>query len=212
MTTTQPTAKVHYVDNAKFYEACKVYKQQCDTAKEAGLPRPKINDYIGDCLLKIATKLSYSRNFINYSYREEMIGDGIENCILYFHNFNPDKYKNPFSYFTQIIYYAFLRRIDREKKQKYVKHKVMMNQIDEGLMDLQDFDSGDDFGVNIDDKVTNNEFMNDFVTAFEKRTKARHEQRSAGRKRKKAEEEALEPFFEQPEVEDIEISNVDIDE
>lgn len=205
---TGAPAKVHYVDNAKFYIACKEYKVESDAAKEAGLPRPKLNNYIGDCLLKIATKLSYSRNFINYAYREEMIGDGIENCILYFHNFNPDKYKNPFSYFTQIIYYAFLRRIDREKKQMYIKHKSMMNQIDEGLIDVQAGDGGEDFGVNIDDKITNNEYMNDFVNAFEKRTQKRRQGRKVG----KAKEEPLDQFFDPSAEQPIEIENVDLED
>jgi hypothetical protein len=76
--------------------------------------------------LDIATHLSYRPNFINYPYREEMISDGIENCVMYASNFNPEKSKNPFSYFTQIIYYAFLRRIQKEKKQSYVKYKMTM--------------------------------------------------------------------------------------
>ena len=115
---------VHYVDNAKFLEAMKEWKDQCKDAEEAGDEKPRISNYIGECFLKIANGLSYRPNFINYSYKQEMISDGIENCLQYIHNFDPDKSKNPFSYFTQIIYYAFIRRIQKEKKQAHIKNKM----------------------------------------------------------------------------------------
>ena len=99
----------------------------CKQAKEFGVDPPPISNYIGECFLKIATHLSYRPNFINYTYREEMISDGIENCLQYVHNFNPEKSDNPFAYFTQIIYYAFLRRIQKEKKQAHVKNKMIEN-------------------------------------------------------------------------------------
>lgn len=86
---------------------------------------PPVTNYIGECFLKIATHLSYRPNFINYTYRDEMISDGIENCLQYVKNFNPEKSKNPFAYFTQIIYYAFLRRIAKEKKQSHIKNKMI---------------------------------------------------------------------------------------
>jgi len=75
--------------------------------------------------LKIATHLSYKPNFVNYMFREDMISDGIENCVQYIHNFDPEKSKNPFAYFTQIIHYAFLRRIQKEKKQLDIKTKII---------------------------------------------------------------------------------------
>ena len=93
-------------------------------SKEQGKKDPPIPNYIGECFFKIADHLSRKPNFISYSFRDEMIGDGIENCLQYFRNFNPDKSNNPFAYFTQIIYYAFLRRIQKEKKQLYVKYKA----------------------------------------------------------------------------------------
>ena len=116
---------VHYVDNAKFLEAMKEWKEKCKDAEEAGDDPPRITDYIGECFLKIANGLSYRPNFINYTYRQEMISDGIENCLQYIHNFDPEKSKNPFSYFTQIIYYAFIRRIQKEKKQSDIKNKMI---------------------------------------------------------------------------------------
>ena len=101
------------------------WKNSLKEAENQGDPVPPVTDYIGECFLKISEHLSYKPNFINYPYREEMIGDGIENCIMYAHNFDPEKSKNPFSYFTQIIYYAFLRRIQKEKKQSYIKYKAI---------------------------------------------------------------------------------------
>ena len=98
----------HYIDNAKFLEAMKEWKQSCEEAEEAGEERPQVTNYIGECFLKIANGLSYRPNFINYTYRSEMVSDGIENCLQYIHNFNPSKSNNPFAYFTQIIYYAFI--------------------------------------------------------------------------------------------------------
>ena len=115
----------HYVNNKEFLEALVVFKAQCAKAKEAGEPRPQISNYIGGCFLKIATHLSYKPNFVNYMFREDMICDGIENCVQYIENFNPEKSKNPFAYFTQIIYYAFLRRIQKEKRQLEIKNKIL---------------------------------------------------------------------------------------
>lgn len=190
--TTVPSN--YYIDNNKFYQACLEHKNACILAEKEGKPKPKLNDYIGDCILKIATRLSHSRNFINYPYRSEMIGDAVENCILYFHNFDPIKYKSPFNYFTQIAYYAFLRRIEREKKQMYIKHKAMMNKIDEGLADSIESDGDDDFGVSIDGKLTDNQYMNEFVSNFEKRVQARRESRRV--------KKGVEKFFEGEQEED----------
>ena len=115
----------HYVNNKEFLEALVVFKAKCSAAKEAGEPRPQISNYIGECFLKIATHLSYKPNFVNYMFREDMICDGIENCVQYIENFNPEKSKNPFAYFTQIIYYAFLRRIQKEKRQLEIKNMIL---------------------------------------------------------------------------------------
>ena len=115
----------HYVDNKKFLQAMIEWHAACE---EKGEQVP-VTDYIGECFLKIATHLSYRPNFINYTYRDEMISDGIENCLQYVKNFNPEKSKNPFAYFTQIIYYAFIRRIQKEKKQGHVRNKMIEKNI-----------------------------------------------------------------------------------
>lgn len=115
----------HYVNNKELLEALIVHRESVRRAKERGLPKPKISNYLGECFLKIATHLSYKPNFVNYMFREDMISDGIENCVQYIHNFDPEKSKNPFAYFTQIIHYAFLRRIQKEKKQLEIKIKII---------------------------------------------------------------------------------------
>lgn len=114
----------HYINNADFLKALIEYKTACDSNQAEGKSDPPIPNYIGECFLKIANHLSRKPNFVSYSFRDEMISDGIENCLMYFRNFDPTKSKNPFAYFTQIIYYAFLRRIMKEKKQLYVKYKA----------------------------------------------------------------------------------------
>ena len=115
----------HYVDNQRFLEEISEYQKFRIDAKDKGEEPPPCPEYIGECFLKIANRLSYRPNFINYAFREDMISDGIENCVQYMNNFNPEKSKNPFAYFTQIIYYAFVRRIQKEKKQLYIKYKTM---------------------------------------------------------------------------------------
>ena len=115
----------YYVNNKEFLEAITLYRNRVLAAKEKGNSRPRVPNYIGECFLKIATHLSYKPNFVNYMFREDMICDGIENCVQYIENFNPEKSKNPFAYFTQIIYYAFLRRIQKEKRQLEIKNKIL---------------------------------------------------------------------------------------
>ena len=137
---TKRTAKSeHYVNNKDFLDALIVYRSrvEADFLKKNGRKptkedrskhwegKPQITNYLGECFLKIATHLSYKPNFVNYMFREDMICDGIENCVQYIHNFNPEKSSNPFAYFTQIIHYAFLRRIQKEKKQMEIRSKII---------------------------------------------------------------------------------------
>ena len=115
----------HYVNNKEFLAAMVEYKKLVNKAKREGRKDPRVPDYIGECFLKIANHLSYRPNFINYTYRDDMISDGIENCLQYLNNFNPATSNNPFAYFTQIIYYAFIRRIQKEKKQTTIKQRMI---------------------------------------------------------------------------------------
>ena len=128
---------IHYVDNKKFLQAMIEWRESWPDEDNI----PPVTNYIGECFLKIATHLSYRPNFINYTYRDEMISDGIENCLQYVKNFNPEKSKNPFAYFTQIIYYAFLRRIAKEKKQTHVKNKMIEREVFESYTTMDGDDS-----------------------------------------------------------------------
>jgi hypothetical protein len=135
------TKQKHYINNADFLQALIEYQDKSKESKKNKTPPPPIPNYIGECFMKIAEGLSHKPNFINYTYRDEMISDGIENCLMYFSNFDPTKSKNPFAYFTQIIYYAFLRRIQKEKKQLYVKYKAteQMGILDEfEMLEMED--------------------------------------------------------------------------
>ena len=119
------TKNEHYVNNKEFLAALIRYQEDIEIAKLQDKPKPVIPRYIGECFLKIANHLSFKPNFVNYMFKEDMISDGIENCVQYIHNFNPEKSQNPFAYFTQIIHYAFLRRIQREKRQLEIKNKII---------------------------------------------------------------------------------------
>jgi hypothetical protein len=129
MITTAVMAKrkrsEHYVNNKEFLAALIKYREDIEIAQIKGKTKPRITNYLGECFLKIATHLSFKPNFVNYMFKEDMISDGIENCVQYIHNFNPQKSQNPFAYFTQIIHYAFLRRIQREKRQLEIKNKIL---------------------------------------------------------------------------------------
>jgi len=121
------TKPAHYVDNKKFLAALIEYRQQVLDAQAKGLDKPIVSRYLGECFIKIATHLSYKANFINYTFKDDMISDGIENCLTAVEKFDPSKSANPFAYYTQIIYFAFVRRIQKEKKQQATKYKFLEN-------------------------------------------------------------------------------------
>ena len=166
----------HYVNNKDFLAAMVEFRDSVIEAEKAGKPRPMVPVYVADCIMKIATHLSYKPNFVNYTFREDMICDGIENCLQYIDNFNPDKSNNPFAYFTQIVYYAFLRRIQKEKKYLYTKYKASENaNLFEGTSDSQEHDREVDFNDQIKYNDWTQEHMSDFIRNFEecKRKKKR---------------------------------------
>ena len=165
------TQKEHYVNNKEFLAAMIDYKQAIKEAEKKKKQRPPVTDYIGSCFLKIANHLSYRPNFINYTYRDDMISDGIENCLQYLDNFDPSKSNNPFAYFTQIIYYAFVRRIQKEKKQVIIKQKL----IHENNLDDFTLQPGDD-----------GEFKNQFREFLQKNTKLEEPIKKEKKKKKKA--------------------------
>lgn len=140
------TKNAHYIDNKEFLRAITEYREKVLSAKESGDEKPRVTNYLGECMVKIANHLAYKSNFVNYTFRDEMILDGIENCITYIDNFDPEKSKNPFAYFTQITYYAFLRRIQKEKKQMDTKNKYIQSLDIESIMnnvDPSDPNTGD---------------------------------------------------------------------
>lgn len=157
----------NYINNKDFYAALKTYQDKVKRFNDGELTKyPDMGDYIGSCFIQLSTKLATKSNFSGYSYKDEMIDDGIENCIVAINSFNPDKYDNPFAYFSQIIWYAFLRRIDKEKKQSYIKHMSLVNASMEDLAyggtELHDIR-----GVIDDEKAAS------YVTKFEKKKKVK---------------------------------------
>ena len=169
MTKTKKKSE-HYVNNAEFLEAMKGYRKAVNKAKREKLEKPPVTDYIGSCFLKIANHLSYRPNFINYTFRDDMISDGIENCLQYLDNFNPKTSNNPFAYFTQIIYYAFVRRIQKEKKQVTIKNRL----ITESNYDDMTLQPGED-----------KEFKNQFTEFLKKNMPVEEQQKIADEIEKK---------------------------
>ena len=151
--------KRNYVNNKDLLEALIVYQKDCREAEDTGDEIPRVPDYIGTCIFQIATRLATKPNFSGYSYKDDMISDGIENCLQYIHNFNPDKSQNPFAYFTQIIWYAFLRRIAKEKKQMYIRFKSSQTMVSEG-----NTYQSDEVKLNLN---MNADYINSFISDFE---------------------------------------------
>lgn len=172
----------HYVDNVKFNKEMIEWKKLIQESEDCDEKRPPVTNYIAECFLKIAEHLSYRPNFMNYPYREDMVGDGIENCLLYAHNFDPSKSNNPFSYFTQIIYYAFLRRIEKEKKQAFIKYKCLeINDLDGKFVDWLRENQG---------ASTYSEFLQKtFFLSEQDIEKMEPKERKKRKKRKKSEDE-----------------------
>jgi hypothetical protein len=155
------------------------YREQVQGALKNNKQKPQIPSYIGHCILMIAMRLSYKPNFSNYSYREEMVCDGVENCVSYIDNFDPNKSNSPFAYFTQIIYFAFLRRIFREKKQLYIKHKFTENSsLFNTLNEHNDFDDNDFYSSPQNDIDNSN--MNEFIKSFEINLEKKKNKRKKG--------------------------------
>lgn len=186
---TPKKTKRNYINNAEFLEAIKAYKKLCLEAEDSGDEPPRIPNYIGECIFKISTRLASRPNFSGYTYKDDMISDGLENAIQALGNFDPEKSSNPFAYFTQIIWYAFLRRIDKEKKQLYIKHKVVENSVIHGTaMDKNDGDAGDAAFIDL-----NNDYMNSFVQSFEDNM-----ERKKVAKKEKEDAKGLEVFYDNP--------------
>tara|TARA_B100000959_G_scaffold260708_1_gene297467 strand:- start:2279 stop:2917 length:639 start_codon:yes stop_codon:yes gene_type:complete len=176
----------HYINNKEFLKALIAYQEDIINCEKAGKPKPYVTEYIAMCFLQIAQRLSYRPNFINYTYKDDMISDGLENCLAYMHNFNPEKSTNPFAYFTQIIYYAFLRRIQKEKKQQYVKYKYFDQRAGFEQMDeLQEHDKESFDFINERGSVDFHTHIKEFIDDMERKEKEKKQKREL----KKAEKE-----------------------
>ena len=130
MPKLKPKEKPHYVNNKEFSQAVMDYAVECRNAKDKDKQVPKVTDYIAKCFIKIAEGLSHRPNFVRYTYREEMVMDAVENCLRAIGNYNIETATrtgkpNAFSYFTQICYFAFIRRITKEKRQQDIKFKFI---------------------------------------------------------------------------------------
>ena len=133
---------INYVNNKEFLSLLKQYVSDREHAKENNLKRPRIPETIGAIFIAIATNLSNKYNFINYTFKEDMVGDGIVNAIEAIDSFDPEKSSQPFSYFTMVIWRAFLRRIEREKKTYATKERLMFS-LEHEMYELQENDSCD---------------------------------------------------------------------
>jgi hypothetical protein len=154
--------KANYINNKEFYALLVEYKLACNEAEKRGTERPRIPEGVGKCFYMIASRLSSKANFIGYTYKDEMVSDALENCVMAVHNFDPEKSKNPFAYFTQIIWYAFLRRIEKEKRQTYIKYKSLEQAvIEEGMSDEQG-------GAYVNFDITNDK-MKPIIEKYEKK-------------------------------------------
>ena len=154
-------ANIHYVNNKEFSQAVVDYVKQLNEAKQTEQSLPIVPDYIASCFLKIAEGLSHKSNFIRYTYREEMVMDAVENCLKAIDNYNVETANRPgnpnaFAYLTQISWYAFLRRIAKEKKQQDIKLKYMTS-------------SGIEEYIKIDASDNSAAVMNQFVDTLKDR-------------------------------------------
>ena len=186
------TKQKHYVNNEQFLSEMVKFKNAVTLSKGNETERPRVPEYIGDCLFKIATHLARKPNFANYTFKEDMVSDGVENCLLYIDNFDPEKSKNPFAYFTQIIYYAFLRRIQKEKKHLYIKYKSMENEVINSLIE----NNGEEYVTSNLNGVLHDsyseQFIRDFIVTFED-----NRQKKSPKTKKKKEDTVFDSFMEE---------------
>lgn len=161
-------AKVkNYINNKDLYNAIVQHREKVKKHLEEkrNSEPPPIPDYVGECFMLIAKNLAKRPNFSGYTFKDEFIDDGIENCVIAYNSFNYEKYDNPFAYFTRIIWFAFLRRIEKESKQSYIKHMSLVNLRNEMMV------SGGQENITIDDEKASS-----YVNKFEKK-KSRKEKK-----------------------------------
>ena len=149
---------IHYVNNAQFSQAVVDYVGKLEECRKEEISLPKVPDYIAQCFLRIAEGLSHKANYIRYTYREEMVMDAVENCLKAISNYNLEAATrtgkpNAFAYFTQITWFAFLRRITKEKKQQDIKLKYLTKSGIENFIDIGDEAVGSDVAAHFVDTL-----------------------------------------------------------
>lgn len=134
-----------YVDNKKFTKELGKWAKRVREQIEYGEQPDKMTDYIGECIYLICTNMSYKSSFNNYTYKEDMIGDSIENCVRYIKNFNNEKNNNAFGYVSTIAYYAFVRKIKKENK-RHIDHLLFIRKTfsESDIRDALDADNPND--------------------------------------------------------------------
>jgi len=175
-----PRKKVNYVDNARMYADLKAHREVALKADKNGKERPRMSEYLGECFLKIAQHTATKSNFKSYTYKDDMISDGVENCLIYALNFDPSKSKNPFGYFTTVIHFAFIRRIMKEKKHTYIKYKMMEKAHIDGSLA-----TGDTENMQSDTSMLSFENVQNFITSFDEHSAKRRTRRRSTRARKR---------------------------
>lgn len=162
----EPTKKVHYVDNDEMLAAWIAYQDDRKKAAEAGKPDPVVPRFLAECILKICYRTSYKHNFINYSFRDEMVSDAIENCLRGINTFDPSKSKYIFSYYTTAAWHAFIRRIQKEENEAAVKGKIICEMDIDDIV-RQEHDNGE-YQTNLVEYMKQ---ANDYRDAHEERKK-----------------------------------------
>lgn len=183
MTNTEKKATVHYVNNVELYNSLVTWQKDIRRAHRNKLPKPFLPDFIAECMMKMANRLSQKAGFVNYTYREDMVGDALESCLRYIHNFNPKKSTNAFAYITQIIHNAFIRRIQKEQKQLYVKMRIV-DQAD--FADSYERQLGDDSHYNNSYVTYLQENKGDVISKFENWKESKKTKANAKKKAKAA--------------------------
>ena len=187
----------HYVNNKALLECIEKYQKQKNEAIQNNTALPKIPEYFGEAIIQIATRFSRRPNFIGYSFRDEMISDAIEHALVAVDKFDANKSSNPFSYITTMVYYSFIRRIAKEKRQSYIRSKLIQD------MPIDSFD--------IQDHDDDNDFMNNYMAFIQSHQNFDDTQEKKVPKQKVVQRGPLEDFLEDYQLEVLAVDIIDLE-
>jgi DNA-directed RNA polymerase specialized sigma24 family protein len=187
----------HYVNNKALLECIEKYQKQKNEAIQNNTALPKIPEYFGEAIIQIATRFSRRSNFIGYSFRDEMISDAIEHALVAVDKFDANKSSNPFSYITTMVYYSFIRRIAKEKRQSYIRSKLIQD------MPIDSFD--------IQDHDDDNDFMNNYMAFIQSHQNFDDTQEKKVPKQKVVQRGPLEDFLEDYQLEVPAVDIIDLE-